>query len=143
MVWDLSPLSYLWGAIWHQFVFVIHRTQHILSKSPLHELKCHTLINSVLFFVRTQVQYRKSVKNITFSSTNHDLFLKKNIVSNKEHFWSQKKNIFSIITELDLNFCFKSAGETRPLPNLQIRWFNARQIKYHNIRYYETSNQSD
>jgi dihydroorotase-like cyclic amidohydrolase len=50
-------------------------------------LNVHILRKSVLFFVRIQVQYRKSGKNVTFSSTNHDLFLK------KEHFF-QIKNIF-------------------------------------------------
>jgi hypothetical protein len=39
----------------------------------------------ILFSVRIQVQYRKSVKNVTFSSTNHDLVLK------KEHFFQIKK----------------------------------------------------
>jgi hypothetical protein len=67
----------------------------------------YTLRKNVLFFVRSQVQYRKSVKNVTFSSTNHDFFLKKDLFfSNKEHFWFQKKNIFSTITVLDLNLFF-------------------------------------
>jgi hypothetical protein len=60
----------------------------------------HTLLEKVFFLVRIQVQYPKSIKNLTFSSTNHDLFLK------KEHFWFQKKNIFSTITVLDLNLLF-------------------------------------
>jgi hypothetical protein len=50
--------------------------------------KCYTLRKTVLSFVRIQVQYRRSVKNVTFSCTNHDLFLK------KEHFFFQIKNIF-------------------------------------------------
>jgi hypothetical protein len=67
----------------------------------------HTLKNSVLVFVWIQVQYRKSVKNVTFSRTNHDFFVK------KEHFFyiknifdSKKKNIFSTIMVLDLNLFF-------------------------------------
>jgi hypothetical protein len=50
----------------------------------------------------------KEYQKCSFSSTNHDLFLK------KEHFWFQQKNIFSTI-KVDLNlfffscFCFKSA----------------------------------
>jgi hypothetical protein len=47
----------------------------------------YTLRKNVDFSVQIQVQYRKSFKNVTFSSTNHDLFLK------KEHFF-QIKNIF-------------------------------------------------
>jgi hypothetical protein len=42
---------------------------------------CYNLRKSVLFFVRIRVQYRKSVKNVSILSTNHDLFLK------KEHFF--------------------------------------------------------
>jgi hypothetical protein len=49
--------------------------------------KSPTLLKkSVLFFLRIQVQYQKSVKNVTFSSTNYDLFLQKEIFSNKENF---------------------------------------------------------
>jgi hypothetical protein len=44
----------------------------------------YTLRKTVLFFVRIQVQYRKSVQNFTFSSTNLDLFLK------KEHFFQKR-----------------------------------------------------
>jgi hypothetical protein len=44
----------------------------------------YTLRKGVLFSVWIQVQYRKSVKNVTLSRTNHDLFLQKD--SNKEHF---------------------------------------------------------
>jgi hypothetical protein len=35
------------------------------------ENQIYTLRISVLFFVRIQAQYRKNVKNVNFSSTNH------------------------------------------------------------------------
>jgi hypothetical protein len=51
-----------------------------------------------LVFVRIQVQYRKSVKNVTFSSTNQDLSLKKeHFFQIKNIFNSKNKNIFSTI----------------------------------------------
>jgi hypothetical protein len=61
-------------------------------------LEWYTLRKSVLFSFGFR---SKSVQNVTFSSTNHDLFLK------KEHFWFEKKNIFSTITVLDLSFFFR------------------------------------
>jgi hypothetical protein len=51
-------------------------------------MNSYTIRKGVLFSVRIQVQYQKSVKNDTFSSTNHDFFFEINIIfdsKKKEH----------------------------------------------------------
>jgi hypothetical protein len=98
------------GAV--HFVNAFYTALHTLVIST--KKRSSTLRKSVNFFVRIQVQYRKSVKNVTFSSTNHDLFLK------KEYFF-QIKNIFDSKKRTSLSplctgpefvlfscFCFKS-----------------------------------
>jgi hypothetical protein len=97
-----SHADRIYWAIW-QFFFLWNGEsimQALPNKNSDNLLwKMYTLRKSVLVFVRIQIQYRKSVKNDTFSSTNYDLFLK------KEHFFqiknnldSKKKNIFGTIT---------------------------------------------
>jgi hypothetical protein len=81
--WDYDEKKKL-DKILCSFVVYSYKIFAILQVKTRH---CCSLRKCVLFFVRIQVQYRKSVKNVTFLSTNHDLFLK------KVHFF-QIKNIF-------------------------------------------------
>jgi hypothetical protein len=87
---------------------------------------------SVLFFVRIQVQYRKSVKNVTISSTNH------------EHFWFQKRTSLAPLRYWTwigffLCFCFKSVRLSGFFNGKKLQWlqfFSSKTKNYEKILFF-------
>jgi hypothetical protein len=81
-------------------IISIFRLICMKSQKFIHSLK------KCSFFRSDSGPVPKSVKNVTFSSTNHDLFL------NKKHFWFQKKNIITGHQFVLFScFCFKSVSK--------------------------------